>query len=503
MRRHLSLAGLLFFLASPIAAQQAGMVPIAQYTVRIQTVPKLSATVTATLPTVPATLTMGTGAIDHLPDGWSTFVSGVALTNAAGAAMDLSKTMDSTRTPTWTVKGDRTGPGTLTYSVDLRFAQESWPPGNEQAGLWADSALFLVTKSLFLTPEGDGPSSVTFDLPAGWRASTPWAAKDRSPASFMAPNRESLVYNTVVLGHHGVYQFTSGDFDVVLALIGPAARSVDIVRQTFEPVLKEYFRIFEATPPTTYLMTLFYGEDEDGEGFHSSAAFRTRVPLARDTRLVWGNHLAHELLHMWNGHQLRGADQPASQWFQEGFTEYLSNRTLLRTRMITREDFTRKLENNISLYSYFRLSGIYDTVSVRQSGTRKWRYRFGVYNGGWAVAFALDQTIRQQTNERHGLEDFMRRLYARRGLADQPWTWEDLITTATETAGTDMTGFFTSYVAGLEPLPLGALLQRLGIRLVGQTYAAEMYVLPDLAASAEQRARGKAYFDGVVSGGTR
>jgi predicted metalloprotease with PDZ domain len=88
----------------------------------------------------------------------------------------------------------------------------------------------------------------------------------------------------------------------------------------------------------------------------------------------------------------------------------------------------------------------------------------------------------------------MRRLYATHGVADRGWTWEDLIRTASETAGTDMAGFFTNYVAGLEPLPLEAQLQRLGMRLTGQTYAAEMYVAPDLNASSDQRARRTAYF---------
>ena len=496
MFRRVLFLGLIFFSAPlPAGGQQSPPAgDIARYTIQVQTVPQLAAKVGVLLPSIPAAITMGTGAIDHLPDGWSTFVGKVSLIDAEGTALALAKTVDSTHRPTWSVAAGGKGTGTLTYEVDLRFTREPWPPGNEQAGLWADSALYLVTKALFLVPEGDGPYEVRFDIPAGWRASAPWPHMAGTTSSFLAPNRESLLYNSIVLGKHGVYEFTSGEFDVELALIGPAARSVAVVRQTFEPVLKEYTRIFAATPPTTYLMTLFYGDDEDGEGFVSSAAFRTRVPLARDTRLIWGNHLAHELLHMWNGHQMRGADQPISQWFQEGFTEYLSNRTLLKTGMISSDEFVRKMETNLSLYSYFRLSGIFDTVSVRQSGTRKYRYRFGVYNGGWAVAFALDQVIREKTSDRLSLDDFMRRLYAKHGVAEQAWTWEDLIRTASETAGTDMAGFFTSYVAGLEPLPLEAQLQRLGMRLTGQTYAAEMYVAPDPSASSEQRARRTAYF---------
>ena len=462
---------------------------VGDYTVRIVAGPELHAEVIARFPSAD-TVRMGTGAIDHIPRGWASFVENISAADSRGKRLAVTATQDTGKAPGWIISKGQ-GQTTLRYSVNLRFAKESWPPGNEQAGLWADSALFVVTKALFAAPDKKGSWKVTFDVPSTWRISSPW--EPAGTRSFKVPNRESLLYNTVALGKHGEYRFQSDGFDITLALIGPASAGAPIVRETFEPVLREYLRVFESTPKGRYLMTIFYGDDEDGEGFQNSAAFRTKVPLIKETRLLWGNHLAHELVHMWLGKQLRGTNQAETEWFNEGFSEFLSNRSLLRTGMISREDFVRKMEYNISHYSYFRLSGIYDTVSVRESGKRKYRHRFGVYNGGWAVAFALDQAIDEKTQGRSGLDQVLKLMYQRRAVLDQPWTWPDLIQAATDVAGSDMGPFFTNYVAGLEPLPLDPALKRLGFLLVGQTYAAEMYVLPDPAATPEARARGQTY----------
>lgn len=459
------------------------------YNVRIVTSPGLRAEVVARIPSGD-TIQMGTGAIDHIARGWASFVHDFAATDSRGRKLAVRELQDSGKAPGWIV-ARHSGAMTIRYSVDLSFTQKPWPPGNEQAGLWADSALFIVTKALFATPARPGQWLVTFDIPQSWKTSAPWPAL--SSRKFSAPSRESLVYNTVVMGKHGEYKFSSDGFDISLALLGNAAAAAPLLRSTFEPVMQEYLRIFDATPRGQYLMTVFYGDEEDGEGFENSAAFRTKVPLVAETRLVWGNHIAHELLHMWLGKQLHGAVAAESEWFNEGVTEYISNRTLLRAGLIDRNQFLEKVKTNIALYSYFNQSGIFDTVTVRQSGQRKYRYRFGVYNGGWATAFSIDQEVATRSSGSRGIEDVLRLLYDRRAKANQAWTWDDLLSASSDIAGSDMKPWFDSHVAGLEPLPLERYFKRLGFLLMGQPYAAEMYLIPDPSATDEQRRRGEMY----------
>jgi hypothetical protein len=67
------------------------------------------------------------------------------------------------------------------------------------------------------------------------------------------------------------------------------------------------------------------------------------------------------------------------------------------------------------------------------------------------------------------------------------------VTAAGDVAGSDMKAYFDSHVAGLEPLPLEHYFKRLGLLLMGQPYAAEMYVIPDPSATDEDRARGERF----------
>jgi hypothetical protein len=51
--------------------------------------------------------------------------------------------------------------------VDLRFTDEPWPAGNEQAGARFDDALYLVRRALFIECDAPGGRRVTFEVPLG------------------------------------------------------------------------------------------------------------------------------------------------------------------------------------------------------------------------------------------------------------------------------------------------------------------------------------------------
>jgi predicted metalloprotease with PDZ domain len=262
-----------------------------EYVVRFETAPALRALVTAHFSEPAASLRMGTGAIDHLPDMWGTFVRDLTAFDASGQPVLISVGRDTLLGKTWEAANGG-AISSVKYSVDLKFTQERWPPGNEQAGLWADSALFLTTRALFVAPQRDGAWRVSFDLPPAWQLAEPWSAASNGRTA-VAPTLSSLFGNTIVVGKYAAYHFNSGNSDITLALLGSNATGTRVLRETFEPVLAEYMRIFRGTPSTRYLMTIFTGDEEDGEGYESSSAFRTNVPITRAMRKVWGNTLAH------------------------------------------------------------------------------------------------------------------------------------------------------------------------------------------------------------------
>ena len=84
------------------------------------------------------------------------------------------------------------------------------------------------------------------------------------------------------------------------------------------------------------------GSDEGGvELTHSIALFQpSGHPLDFGLKYV----LAHELFHEWNADQMRAGDTPLL-WFSEGFTDYYARLLLLRSGLISLDDYARGVQH--------------------------------------------------------------------------------------------------------------------------------------------------------------
>ena len=462
-----------------------------EYTVTFVPGERPRASVEALLTLPDGAVRAGQGAIDHLPGAWGTFVQKVQLVAADGRVTDAAPMEVREGVARWRFPGVAGQRVRVRYEVDFAFALEKWPPGNEQGALWTGDALFTVTKPLLLAAETGRERRVRFVLPPGWRASTPWPRT--GDGRYTVTSLESLINNTVVLGRHVAVDFQEGPFTLRLALPGASAGSAREVQALLGSMARQYVALFPNTPPMHYLMTLLCGEQADGEGFRQSGAFTTTCPLPRRKAVVWGNTLAHELFHLWNGAMIRPGDREATAWFREGFTEYYANRALRRGGFIDAAALRGLAEMNLGLYTYFRAAPAFDTVSVRDAGTRTTRYRFGNYNGGWAVAFVLDQEIQLATDGRRNLDTMMRGLFDSHG-GRAPVAFDDIVRAASAAAGRDMSGFFAKYVTGREVLPLRSALAWIGLEMEAQDYAAEMHLFDDPAASPAARERRARFF---------
>jgi predicted metalloprotease with PDZ domain len=57
-----------------------------------------------------------------------------------------------------------------------------------------------------------------------------------------------------------------------------------------------------------YLVILLPLEEDAGESFRCSVAMTSGATPSRTNVAAWGNMLAHEVFHYWNGRRLRGAN---------------------------------------------------------------------------------------------------------------------------------------------------------------------------------------------------
>lgn len=424
---------------------------------------------------------------DHLERGWATFVRGIRV-SANGRDLELIPEAGAA----WRVVGGTGAEWVLRYEVDLGFTRAAWPPGNEQAGRTFADALYLVGRAVFVTPEELGRTEVSFEMPLEWHASTPWSSIGTS--TFVVPSRIELVRNSFVLGRHGRVTLTQGPFELELALPGPASSGQALVEPVLRSVLAAYLRLFPDTPPTRYLMTFFRDEGEDGEAFASSAAFTTRAEIAPHTRVVWGNFLAHELFHFWNGQRIRGAGERSTwRWVAEGFTEYQANVTLVREGILSQELFLKKVERHLGNYADFTSGRAHEPLSLAAAGADTSRYRFGVYDGGWTAALVLDVLIREGSGGARSLDDLLRELWRRHREGSPGYELADLEELAEELAGRGLDGFIRRHVLGEEPLPYRETLAKLGFQGAFKAYAAEAFLTLDPAAPSPTLERRRAW----------
>lgn len=453
----------------------------ATYIVKIAENKPKFAFVESQIPVTKGRIFMSPIGADHLPNGWATFVENLQIKDESGKKLEFEKKDGAN----WQIANNYEGTAKLSYQVNLSFIYENWISGNEQAGAYFEDSIYLVTRPIFITSEFEGNHQITFDLPSNWKVSSPW--KTTATKSFIAENQTDLLSNTFVVGNQKEIRLKEGNFSFILALPGKVQESSALVEATLKPILTAYQRLFNKTPPNIFLMTFFYANADDGEAYSRSAAFTSQDEITRNSLILWGNFLAHELFHFWNGQQIRGAERDNRQWFSEGFTEYFANLTLIREKLISEDLFIKKIEKHLALYLYFKSAPAFQGVSLVQAGARKGFNRPGVYNGGWTVAFCLDFLIKEKTSGKKTLDDFMRAMYENYGLTNKPYRYEDIIETASEVANHNFKPFFESYVSGTETIPLNDYLKKYGLEGYSKSYAGEVYLFKNPTSTNEER----------------
>ena len=423
------------------------------------------------------TLRMAPWGHPYLPRGWATFVSNLEITDQQGLPVAFEDAGDETW-GAWRVDakdGER-----LKLQYDTEFSQDGYDwseaGGQDSRPSISNGAIFLVTKALFIYSPSTSAAEVEIVVPETWTVSSPWPAVPGTHNRYIADTWISLVNNALVVGEHQQRVLNDGDMTIVLALDTRLAGSVDLFEQTFRKQLGAYRQLFGGTPESKYLVTIRMADEDDGESFENSFN-QVITPGRLDERaIVWANTMGHELFHYWNGnHVLVGAEKPNVEWFGEGFTEYYSSLTLLRTSIIDRDLWFRKLETYLARYIITTGMWPVDTVSLQDAGKDKHRNWLRIYGGGATMALVLDIEIRAATNGNRGLDDVMRVLTQRFGDPGARFRVDDILNAINSVSGKDFTGFFDAHITGTKgQLDIPAILRKAGINT--EQFADEFYL---------------------------
>ncbi|MEZ5759423.1 MAG: hypothetical protein R3D86_14480 [Emcibacteraceae bacterium] len=436
------------------------------------------ASVNARMKVTEGKIVTGTGGSYDWKRGWADFITNLNVKTVSGDKLSIEQKGDGFDAY-WLLsrKGEPyNGEVLLNYNVDLSYARKDWSFGNEQAGKIYNGGLYSVTKPFFMNSDGKRSAKVSFDVPVEWEIAVPWPEINGKKYLYFVENWQSLEKNGFALGHFNQANMSAGGFDLSIILLGDFGGASPLVGQVINKIVPVYLSIFPGTPKTKYIMFYLRGEVEDAEAFNNGAAFTTNLTLSEDNTIFWADFIAHELFHFWNGQRIRPADRGQGSWFSEGLTDYYANLVLVNKGILSEDWFVRRMENIIGNYIWFETSDVFKGLSVVDAGKEKGRNRFGVYDAGWVLAFALDTEIRTKTKGQKSLDDVMTSLFVQYGKSGKQFQLEDLIKTMSESTGVDFSLFFEKYLKTRVALPMTEIMNSYGWIGYSNPYANEFYL---------------------------
>jgi len=346
----------------------------------------------------------------------------------------------------------------------------------------------------------DRPVTLTLAQPAGvtrsWTVATQ-LHQGATPLQFTAPNFPYLVDSPAEFGPIAMRQFSAGGHTFRFAAhhTGTDAE-LDRLLQDVQRIVREEGAVYGEFPDYepgyyTFLADYLPYSDEDGMEHRNSTVMTSSTSIRGDrTRLL--DTVAHEFFHCWNVERIRPRDlepfdldrpnMTGELWLAEGFTQYYGPLMLQRAGVVN-TDFTRQTLTGLvdlvttapgrSVRSAVEMSRMAAfTDAGRPIDRTNWPNTvISYYPFGAAIALALDLSLRERSDGRVTLDDFMRAMWkahgkpggSREGYVDRPYTIADAEARLAEVSDRAFArDFFSRYIQGHDVADYGRLLERAG-----------------------------------------
>jgi predicted metalloprotease with PDZ domain len=345
----------------------------------------------------------------------------------------------------------------------------------------------------------DRPALLSFLPPAGvrWQVATQLHAGS-TPFEFTAPNLQYLMDSPVEFGPLTIRQFLLGPrtFRFALHHTGTDREFEDYLKDV-EKIVGQEGAVFGEYPqyePGHFTFLADYLPYAQADGMeHRNSTVMTAPGSIRGSRPTLLEAVAHEFFHAWNVERIRPrtlepfdferANLSGELWFAEGFTQYYGALVLQRAGLsdlpATAQALTEFVEAVVlgpgrtirSAEEMSRMAAFTD--GERPLDRTNWPNTFiSYYQFGAAIALALDLTLRDRSDGRLNLDDYMRAMWrvhgrpggAREGFVDRPYTNADAEARLAEVSGDPefAKDFFSRYVIGHEAADYARLLRRAG-----------------------------------------
>ena len=353
------------------------------------------------------------------------------------------------------------------------------------------------------------PVQVTFVPPKGskWIPATQLFSTD-DPWTFTAPNLQYLMDSPVELSAQTIRSFKvrnpDGREQTIRTALHHDAGDAEVNEYIAgtEKIVREQGAIFGEYPQFDAGTYTFLGDyvpwgGGDGMEHRNSTVVAAAVSLRGPGAVLDVlDTVSHEFFHAWNVERIRPkslepfnfeeANISGELWLAEGFTQYYGNLVMGRAGLATRDETAAALARSANTVvsgtgRQFRSAVAMSqmapfTDAARSVDKTNFSTTFiSYYTYGSAVALAMDLSLRDRSNGKVSLDDYMRAMWrvhgkpggAQPGLVAKPYTLQDARDRLAEVAGDKAfaDAFFDKYVEGREAIDYAPLLARAGYAL--------------------------------------
>ncbi|HKW02661.1 MAG TPA: PDZ domain-containing protein [Vicinamibacterales bacterium] len=344
---------------------------------------------------------------------------------------------------------------------------------------------------------------ITFSPPSGsnWKVGTQLFPTS-DPWTFTAPNLQYFMDSPTELSDFVMSTFSvpnsdgsPAEFRLVVHGDGSQA-DVDELAKLVSRLVREQMAVYGEFPkyePGHYTFLLDYSPWGDGDGMEhrnstsiSSPGLTIRTPQSRQQRAM--GTISHEFFHNWNVERIRPVGlEPfdftrenitCCLWLAEGFTQYYGPLLLVRAGLAQNPPVNvgnaiitgagRSVRSAVQMSEYAAFSDAATSVDA----TDRNRTFISYYSYGAAIALALDLSLREMSNGKQSLDDYMRLLWQRfgkpggpaPGLVGRPYSLKDIREALADLTNnkTFANDFFDKYIEGRELPDYATLLRGIG-----------------------------------------
>ncbi len=365
----------------------------------------------------------------------------------------------------------------------------------------AHAHINMPASIMFARGLDDRPATVTFVAPpeSNWQVATQ-LHRGRTAFEYTAPNLQYLMDSPAEFGPLSIrtFQVDGSTFNFAAHHAGTEDELSDFVKdvEKLVRVEKEIFGEFPSYEPGHYTFLADYLPWASGDGMeHRNSTIVTSSASIRGNRNGLLDTVAHEFFHGWNIERIRPrslepfdferANMSAELWLGEGFTQYYGPLAQSRAGL---EDLGSTLDSMNGLLQsiivnpgreYRSAAEMSQMASFTDGGRTidrtNWANSFiSYYPYGGALALALDLSLRERSQGRVTLDDYMRAMWhehgkpsSREGYVERPYSLEDAQARLGEVSGDALFArdFFIRYVLGRELPDYARLLEPAGLAL--------------------------------------